>query len=918
MSRPDLLDRIGEGLSKYQRLSLVTAPAGYGKTSLVSDWALRQKIKIAWLSLDSGDSDLFQFLNYFFAGIQRANPDFHSDAFVDIEHFRESMMLLVKRDVDQQELLDLEDILAPLVNDILTQLPGFVFVLDDYHQISNPLIDQVLRYFIDKCPFQREILKGEKCSRGVHWVIVTRADPNLPLAKYRAHGQLSELRQEDLRFTKSETFHFLNQIMDIGLDEEQIDLVNSRTEGWVTGLYLLAYYLQNRPDLDIPFDSMISSPRFILDYLMEEVIKLQSLEVQDFLYQTSILQRLCPPLCDHVTQSNRSEEMLDYLEKSNLFIVSLDMDHFWFRYHPLFSELLQKQMLSTSKYIKKELHLRAYQWFLQHEMIKEAVDHAIWGENPEKAEEIIVYYLQEYLIHGQLKVLFQWMNFLPERTIRTKGYVGKMIAWAMLFDGQFSRMRNYIQISQNAYELEYRSEGRQLHRYDRDIIDYFAIEAYLQYFQGSIDESLESAREGLENYIEPAERHIYWLRRIEIKGIFHLCLGMAHFETGETAESERHFVESLQLEERYENYKNLAYSILGLYRLYCMQGRFDQATVLIEDYLQKYGASMHDKPSMGMLSILSARLAFEKKQSERIDNLLQTGEYFAKSSGWIEIQLQRAFLSAEYWQLQNESNKAQLELDHVRKLVIKRQNLCWKRELDISQMWLNLFTGKLNAVSLWAEERMKKGRESRFVLDYREDLLISAYFVSTGQFEGANQLLNGILEFAKSSGMRVMEMEVKISSAILNERSGKLHDAEMDLDAVLEIAGQIQYEYPIRKYQFLMGKHLFARLLREENQHLKAELLTGDRDFSSKDKEILIWNFEESQQRLLNETLSTREIEVLYYICQGLKDREIAEKLYISVHTVKSHVHHLLGKLQVQSRVDAVQIFREMSSKMLS
>src|SRR6266704_1080349 len=321
VSRPRLIERLNEGL--HRKLTLIAAPAGFGKTTLISAWVAGCDRQVAWLSLDKGESDPTLFLTYLVAALRTIAPD---------------IGVGVLGALQSPQPPPTESILTALLNEITAIPDNFVLVLDDYHVIEAKPVDQALTYLVEHQPPQ------------MHLVIATREDPQLPLARLRAQSQLTELRAADLRFTPSEAAEFLNRGMDLNLSAEDIAALEERTEGWIAGLQLAAISMQGHQDATGFIKSFTGNHHFVLDYLVEEVLGQQSESVQTFLLRTSILDRMTGSLCDAVllTPSGSEQATLEYLEHANLFLVPLDNERRWYRYHHLFADLLRQRLQQRS------------------------------------------------------------------------------------------------------------------------------------------------------------------------------------------------------------------------------------------------------------------------------------------------------------------------------------------------------------------------------------------------------------------------------------------------------------------------------------------------------------------------------------------------------------------------------------------
>ena len=344
VARPGLIKQMNDSLDKA--LILVSAPAGFGKTTLLAEWVAQAGLSVGWISLDSGDNDPHRFISYLLAALSGAMPDLKTSA---------SMLLLSPQPIPTQTIL------AIMINDLSEQLAPFAIVLDDYQYIESQAVNEVVAYLLGNHP------------PNMHLVIATRSDPALPLVRLRGRDQLAEIRAEDLRFTPGETAEFLNRVMRLDLTAEDIATLESRTEGWIVGLQMAAIAmqsrlsLQGRQDVSDFIQSFSGSHHYILEYLAEEVLNRQPEDIQTFLLHTSILERLCGSLCDAVTgQSANSQEKLERLDKANLFLVPLDEEHHWYRYHHLFADLLRARLhQSNGIQALAALHLRAAEWYEQ-------------------------------------------------------------------------------------------------------------------------------------------------------------------------------------------------------------------------------------------------------------------------------------------------------------------------------------------------------------------------------------------------------------------------------------------------------------------------------------------------------------------------------------------------------------------------
>ncbi len=406
VARPRLIERLNEGMESP--LTLVAAPAGYGKTTTVSAWIRQNKVCVTWLSLDEGDNEPTQFWTYFVAALQTLRSGLGENAMVQLSSL-------------DAERSSIETFLTALLNEISAFPDEFALVLDDYHVITTQTIHQGIAFLLGHLP------------NNFHLVICSRTDLPLPLARLRARNQLIELRADDLRFTLEETAIFLNHAMGLHLSPDNIAAVEARTEGWIAGLQLVALSIQEDPDINEFISSFVGSQRFILDYLVDEVLQRQPEEVRSFLRQTSILDRFTGPLCEAVTGQTSGQEMLERLEQSNLFIVSLDDRREWFRYQHLFMDVLRSRLKQNAPDRISDLHRRAATWLEANGMTLEAISHSLAGNDYELAFRLIT-----ALNRSDPVVLQHWIRTLPEALERSYPELSIQKAYAQLSLKHFS------------------------------------------------------------------------------------------------------------------------------------------------------------------------------------------------------------------------------------------------------------------------------------------------------------------------------------------------------------------------------------------------------------------------------------------------------------------------------------------------
>jgi LuxR family transcriptional regulator, maltose regulon positive regulatory protein len=391
--RPRLMERLDHGA--WGKLTLASAPAGYGKTTLLAAWARRaaSERSAGWVSLDQSDNDPTLFWSYIIAALRTVRPG-----------VGESLL----SGLHSAQPPPIQVLLTGLINEIDAVQGNFVLVLDDYHTIDAEPVHNAIAFLLDHLPPR------------MHLVIATRADPSLPLARLRARGELTELRASDLRFTSDETAGFLNQAMGLGLSAADLAALETRTEGWIAGLQLAALSMQGREDLAGFIRAFEGDDRYIVDYLIEEVLQRQPGHVRSFLLQTSILDRMSGPLCDAVTGREDGGGLLEALDRGNLFVVPMDDKGLWFRYHHLFADVLRAHARAEQADEMPTLHRRASEWYEHHGFRAEAVDHALAATDFERAADLVERAGRAMLTGRQDEPFLRWLKALPDGPIRSR------------------------------------------------------------------------------------------------------------------------------------------------------------------------------------------------------------------------------------------------------------------------------------------------------------------------------------------------------------------------------------------------------------------------------------------------------------------------------------------------------------------
>jgi LuxR family maltose regulon positive regulatory protein len=853
--RPRLVERLNEGLAAGNRLTLVSAPAGFGKTTLVGEWVASCGRPAAWLSLDEGDSDPSRFLTYLIAALQTVAPG-----------IGEGVLTVLQ----SPQPPPLESTLTALLNDV-TAIPGdLVLVLDDYHVLDARPVDDALAFLVEHLPPR------------LHLVIATREDPALPLARLRARGQLTELRAADLRFTPDEAAAFLNEVMHLDLSAEQIAALEARTEGWIAGLQLAAISLQGRSDAAGFIESFAGSNRFVLDYLLEEVLQRQPDAVRTFLLRTSILERLCGALCDAVLldASASSQETLEYLERANLFIVPLDNERRWYRYHHLFAELLRQRLQQSTTSSAgddgmgvAQLHSRASRWYEDHGLYMEAFQHAAAANDIERAERLIE---QEAMPLHSLPVvthILNWLDSLPKTVLDARPWLWVRSATSALMAGQTTGVEEKLQAAEKAMQ------NADLDDKTRDLIGQIAaVRATLAIVQYQPEATIIQAGRALE-YLHPDN--------LPFRTRANWTLGFAHQLQGDRATARKVYVEVIK-----QASGNTVSTMLATVNLGQIQESENQLHQAAETYrrsvqlLSDQGPPNASEEFLGLARILyewndldaaeqhgQQSLQLARQYDSAIDRFVTCEVFLARLKLAQKDVAGAAAMLAETERSVRENNFVHRmpEVAAAQVLTLLRQGdlacaarLAQTHDLPLSQARVHLGQGDPTAALAVLEPYRRRVVERAWADEELKALvLLAVAFDAHGERAKAVELLDEALALAEAGGfIRIFVDEGAPMARLLYEACSRgVH------------AGYVR-------------RLLAAFPVDEPEQATPARTKAAGAG--------------------LAEPVSERELEVLSLLADGLSNQEIAARLYLSLHTVKAHARNIYAKLGVSSRTQAV------------
>jgi LuxR family maltose regulon positive regulatory protein len=922
--RPRLGDRLNAGMER--KLTLVSAPAGYGKTTLLSEWIHQggagPALPVAWLSLDSADNDPTRFLAYLIGAAQSLVPHVGQDLLSALQ---------------SPEPPRIEVVLTSFINE-LAAIPQdcdrcclLGLVLDDYHRIENQQIHDAVTFLLDNLP---------PPPQGIHLVIATRKDPLLPLPRWRVGAEMTDLREADLRFTLEEATAFLTRAMGLPLLNGDVAILEARTEGWIAGLQLAALSMRGLDPARIAgFISAFSGDdRHVVDYLLDEVLDQRPAGTKDFLLQTSILERMCGPLCDAVrfgaaespsttngttvrfgdaekpshpngtavTAAGVGQELLQMLERANLFVVPLDNRRRWYRYHHMFADLLRHRLQATAGAAKvSALHLRASKWYQQNGHVSEAVHHAFASGDQTRAADLIEKNARDIFARSELRTIMNWVDALPADLIQTRPWLCVFHAWALRLTGAGAEdVEACLLVAGVALDSsrDVLPED-QAHAIEGHIA---GIRAYQELYREDIPRALVLAREALDRLPQATFA----------RGLTAMALGWASRFSGDLAGARQAFTEAATASLASGNTYAAVASICRIAYTEMLAGELEQAAKICQQALQMAsGTEGRHMPVAGYARVYLGLVHRERNNLDEAVRQLALGIDLCKQVGYMFDQVVAFSTLARVLQAQQDRDGARHALQSARETSRKMKGYLFARRwVEDAQVRLWSARGRVAELVHWIQETELAADDQPGFARELEHIILARALVAVGlerpgepHLHAALDLLGRLLEVADAAGWCGKAIEIRVLQALALQGRGDTSAALSALERALASA----------------GPRGFVRIFVDEGPTMAGLLhQAAARGIAPDYSRLLLAAFEETTKdeskasvhrpSSIVEPLSDRETEVLGLIAQGLTNREIAERLFLAVSTVKVHTRNIYGKLGVHSRTQAVTQAREL------
>ena len=898
VSRPRLIDRI----HPQRKLTLVSAPAGFGKTTLLAEWIAAVPTRpVAWVSLDQSDNDPAVFWIYLIAALQNIQPD-----------LGERSLSLLR----SQQPPPIESVLMTLLNELTAVEEAFALILDDYHAIETPAIHRGIGFLLNHLPPH------------MHLIVASRADPPFSLARFRSLGDLTELRASDLRFTPDEAAAFLNQGMGLEISAVEVAALEQRTEGWIAGLQLAALSLQGREDISDFVAAFSGDDRYIVDYLLEEVLQRQPDRVRHFLLQTAILERLSGSLCDAVTNQTDGQKMLETLERGNLFIIPLDNKRQWYRYHHLFADVLLAHARMDGPERVPSLHRQASKWYEQHNLFSDAIRHALAAQDFERAADLIEQVWPTLRKRQQEVTVLSWMKGLPDPLIRDRPILSVVYALVLLHAGQLETVEARLQDAERRLAqleqpiprqtvLGQDSTSQEAQRVRMHEALYRSLpasianaRAYRAQALGDFASTVTYAQQAL-SLLSPEDDYE--------RGTTAAFLGLAYWANGNVKAAYQSFAEGLRVFQKLGGIEIAVAATFILANMGMAQGFLRTAVKTCEQALEL--AAQQPEPmlqGMAEIHLALSEIRYEQGDLEAASQLLQRGECLREQISISGADYMWWLVKAELTAAQGDFEAALDQLQEAERLY-RRSPVPDVRPIEALKVRWWLQQGRLTETVAWMREcGLSVDDEQSYLREY-EHLTLARVAIAQYKRDGTDELIHQVIGL----------LTRLLVAAEAQERTGSILKILVVLSLAREAKGEVSAAIASLKRALTLAEpeghiRIFAecgipmvRLLQEAKtrgitptytQRLLAALETWGQPQDAAPTDAV----GPAPQPLI-EPLSQRELEVLQLLNTELSGPEIARELVVALSTVRTHTKRIYSKLSVTNRRAAVKRAAELS-----
>jgi LuxR family maltose regulon positive regulatory protein len=908
VSRPRLINALNEGLRR--KLTLISAPAGFGKTTLVADWVADCDRPTAWFSLDEEDNDPARFLNYLIAALN------------DIDGIEATFGISVMSMLQSPQFPPTDILLTPLINEMAVFPGELILILDDYHLIETQAVHDILCFLLDNMPPQ------------LHLAIVTREDPFLPLSRLRVMDELTELRGVDLRFTSPEAAEFLHRVMGLNLSAEAVAALESRTEGWIAGLQLAALSLQGQTNTSRLIQAFTGSNRLVLDYLMEEVLDQQPEDIQAFLLQTAILDRLTGSLCDAVrfgttetpTGQENGQEILERLDRANLFVFPQDNERRWYRYHHLFADLLRQRLRRDDPEKIRALHLLASEWFERTGLWSDAIRHAFAAGDLARVADLAELAWRPMNMSYRAVTWLGWVKALPEDLVRSRPTLSAGCGWASLDAGDLEAAELYLQDAERWLDamanvnkrLEVPSDKTRSERSRRKVepdedkvrslsTSLANARAYLAQALGDVAGTVKYARRAT----ELLEEDDYFER-----GLSDILSGFAYWASGDLNAAYKAVADAVSNMQKTGMIIFVISFTTYLTDIMIAQGRLretERAYLRLLAYAREQGG--REVPETAVVHLGLSELYLEQGDLDAAIRHLEISEALGEQPAFAPWYRHWIFAHARVMEAQGDLDGV-IEVLNAAERLFYRHPIPDVRPLKALIARARLAQGNLTEALRWVREQgLSVDGELSYLREFDHitlaRVLIARYRLDRGEasIQSATRLLERLRQAAVDGGRMGSAIEILVLQALAHEARGDLQSALVSLERGLALAEPEGYIRIFVGEGPPMGHLLYEALARGISPEYIQHLLGA---FPRANQGQALSPQRNAQELDWIEPLSEREMEVLELIAEGLTNQDIGDRLYLSLNTVKVHTRNIYGKLDVNSRMQAAARARDL------
>ncbi|MCD4722690.1 MAG: LuxR C-terminal-related transcriptional regulator [Desulfobacula sp.] len=897
IDRPRLVTRLDRVFTS--KLTIVSAPAGYGKTTVLTQWAASSKHPIVWYSLEAGDNDRTRFWIYVATALKAQNDSIGNSALSLLSSSTKS---------------SIEMILTSLINDIVSSGKMLVLILDDYHLITNQKIHDDITFLLHHLPQYLRI------------IIASRAKLSLSLGRLRAHGQLNELHMDDLRFAVTESLMFFNNLIGTDLYDKRIEKLSEQAEGWIAGLQLIALCIKDRSQVNRILNGFKGHHQYIADFLLEEVLNQQDQTVRSFLLQTSILERMCGSLCESITGISKSSMILEEIEKDSLFTFPLDEEKKWFRYHSFFQTLLLNQLKKSQPERLAELHHRASLWYEKNDYPTRAVDHALAAGNKDRAADLIEANAVHWISKGEMIAMIRWLDSIEESLIRSRPEICIIQGFLSIinpFEGSFDIIEQRIQDVKNAMESEVFNTAPRSYQ-TRIMRSVACLQASLDQGRG---ESPEDMIDLLENTLKTTEGDDDLLQNT-----LALNLTITYRETGDAKAACKTINNNIKFDEPggFDFFKTYGAYLLALMKY--EQGDLKEAANICQRIINRYESDQNlakaDIPVLGAPYMCLGAVLLEMNQVNKAEKYLPKGFELLKVlcdfdtllvgyGALIRLKTAQGADFTEVTRIINEMSRLGPEAEKYG-AVLKIQYL-WSHHEQNSN-WIAAIGLIMRQYDFGIENQPLFPGIDHPGQRHHEQQICVVRFLIFQQSAMATQnhqskmskmmnFLNQKLQLAKDRELFTRIIQIRILKSQLMYANGKIKDALAELRPALSLARNRGF------FRIFIddGESLIKLLKLAVAQGIHREYTTRLVQALKHDDKSNSIHSESATSSVLLEQMSEREVQVLRLVAAGLSNREIAEELYLAVGTVKKHLYNIYGKLNVNRRTQAVSQAKKLS-----